>query len=134
MHLGQLELGLCTRLRWKAQVADDVAQGLSDRNRASAQYSQPQSDSQFRISTLHSASLRVVRNRVRIPLGLILSKDLSLGMVADDLDVNEASQVELFRSEHRHLEVVRSRSNGGDDESASSKRQNRTLFWWFDYG
>jgi hypothetical protein len=30
MHLGQLELGLCARSRGKAQVADDVSQGLSN--------------------------------------------------------------------------------------------------------
>lgn len=42
MHLGQLKLGLCARSRWKAQVADDVSQGLSNRSIWSAQRPEPQ--------------------------------------------------------------------------------------------
>jgi hypothetical protein len=32
----------------------------------------------------------------------VLSKDLSLRMVTDDLDVDEASDIELLGPEHRH--------------------------------
>jgi len=34
----------------------------------------------------------------------MLSEDLSFCMVADDFDVNEASQIELLGSKHRHFE------------------------------
>lgn len=37
------------------------------------------------------------------PLGLVRGKDLPLGVVANDLDVEEAPNVELLRPEHRHL-------------------------------
>jgi hypothetical protein len=40
--------------------------------------------------------------RQRIPLRLVLSKDLSLGMITEDLDIDEAAQVELLGSEHGH--------------------------------
>jgi hypothetical protein len=33
----------------------------------------------------------------------VLSKDLPFGMVADDPDIDEAAQVELLCSKHRHL-------------------------------
>ncbi len=39
-----------------------------------------------------------------IPLWLMLCKDLSLGVIADDFDVDEAAQVQLLGPEHRHLE------------------------------
>lgn len=39
-----------------------------------------------------------------IPLGLELLKGFALGVVADDLDVDEAAQIELLRPEHRHLD------------------------------
>jgi len=45
--------------------------------------------------------------RQRIPLRLVLSEDLSLGVITDDLDVDEAAQVELLGSEHGH--------DGGDE-------------------
>lgn len=38
-----------------------------------------------------------------VPLGLVLGKDLPLGVVADDLDVDEGTNVQLLRPEHRHL-------------------------------
>ena len=41
--------------------------------------------------------------RKGIPLGFMFSKDLPLGVIADDLDVDEASKVKLLRSKHRHL-------------------------------
>lgn len=40
--------------------------------------------------------------RAAIPLRLILREDLALGVVADDLDVDEAAEVELLRTEHGH--------------------------------
>jgi len=39
---------------------------------------------------------------VVVPLWLILCEDLSLGVIAQDLDVDEASQVKLLRPKHRH--------------------------------
>lgn len=39
----------------------------------------------------------------RIPLGFILLENLSLRMVADDLDVYEAAQVEALGTELRHV-------------------------------
>lgn len=45
-----------------------------------------------------------------VPLRLILGKDLPLGVVADSLNVDEASDVELLRSEHGHL------GGGGGEE------------------
>lgn len=39
----------------------------------------------------HSGALRGFPDRMLSPLGLMLSKDFSFGMVADDLDVDEAS-------------------------------------------
>lgn len=37
-----------------------------------------------------------------VPLGLVLGEDLALGMVADDLDVDEAAEVKLLGAEHGH--------------------------------
>ena len=37
-----------------------------------------------------------------IPFDLIVLVHLPLGVVADDLDIDEAAQIELFRSELRH--------------------------------
>lgn len=37
-----------------------------------------------------------------LPFRLVLSKDLSLRMITDDLDVDEASDIELLGPEHRH--------------------------------
>jgi hypothetical protein len=41
------------------------------------------------------------RGRI-LPFRLVLSKDLSLGVITDDLDVDEASNIELLGPEHRH--------------------------------
>jgi hypothetical protein len=47
--------------------------------------------------------LQVRDGRGRIlPFRLVLSKDLPLRMVADDLDVDEASDIKLLGPEHRH--------------------------------
>lgn len=37
-----------------------------------------------------------------VPFWLVFGKDLPLGMVADHFDIDEAAQIELLRSEHRH--------------------------------
>jgi hypothetical protein len=37
-----------------------------------------------------------------LPFCLVLSKDLSLCMITDDLDVDEASDIELLGPKHRH--------------------------------
>ena len=37
-----------------------------------------------------------------VPFRLVLLEDLALGVVADDLDVDEAAQVELFGAELCH--------------------------------
>lgn len=37
-----------------------------------------------------------------LSLGLVLLKDFALGVVADDLDVDETTKVQLLRSEHGH--------------------------------
>ena len=42
-----------------------------------------------------------------IPFRLVLCEDFALGVVADDFDVDEAAQIELFRAKHRHLCVWR---------------------------
>jgi hypothetical protein len=39
----------------------------------------------------HRGALRGFPDRMLSPLGLMLSEDFSFGMVADDLDVDEAS-------------------------------------------
>jgi len=36
------------------------------------------------------------------PLDFVRSKDLPLGVVADDLDIDEAAKIQLFGAEHRH--------------------------------
>jgi hypothetical protein len=36
------------------------------------------------------------------PFRLVLSKDFSLCVITDDLDVDEASDIELLGPEHRH--------------------------------
>lgn len=38
-----------------------------------------------------------------IPLCLVFCENLSLGVVSNDLDVDEASKVQLLRPEHRHV-------------------------------
>ena len=54
-----------------------------------------------------------------VPLGFVLRKDLPLCMVADNSDIDEAAQVELLRSEHRHLGCLcnqnRARLDGRDE-------------------
>lgn len=37
-----------------------------------------------------------------VPFWLVLGEYFSLGVVADDFDVDEAAQIELLRAEHRH--------------------------------
>ena len=44
----------------------------------------------------------IAYNCKTIPLGLVLLEDLSLRVISDDPDVDEAAQVELFCSELRH--------------------------------
>lgn len=41
--------------------------------------------------------------RVCAPLSLVLLKDLALGVVTQSADVDEAAQIELLGTEHRHL-------------------------------
>jgi hypothetical protein len=60
------------------------------------------------LQSYSSSARRNVQDGVLVPRGLILCKDLSLGMVADDPDVDEGSQVELLGSEHGHVDGVRS--------------------------
>ncbi len=38
-----------------------------------------------------------------IPLCLVLCKDLSLRMVSNDLNIDEATKVQFLRPEHRHV-------------------------------
>jgi hypothetical protein len=45
--------------------------------------------------------MRDGRGRI-LPFRLVRSKDLSLRMITDDLDVDEASNIELLGPEHRH--------------------------------
>lgn len=52
------------------------------------------------------SSWRIFPDGAFVPLGLVLCEDLSLGVVTDDPDVNESSQVELLGSEHRHRDGV----------------------------
>jgi hypothetical protein len=54
-------------------------------------------------------------NRTLVPLGFMLRKNLSFGMVADDPDVDEAAQVELLRSKHRHLDCASNEDRVGID-------------------
>lgn len=42
-----------------------------------------------------------------VPLSLVFCEDLALGVVAHDLGVNEATQIQLFGSEHRHVGGMR---------------------------
>jgi hypothetical protein len=55
------------------------------------------------IITIAIDSPRVRNERSRIlPFSLVFSEDLSLCMITDDLDVDEASDIELLGPEHRH--------------------------------
>ena len=40
---------------------------------------------------------------VAVPLGFVLLEYFALGVVADDFDVDEAAEIELFRAKHGHL-------------------------------
>jgi hypothetical protein len=43
------------------------------------------------------------RQKGGIPFRLVLSENLALGMVADYLDVDKTTKVELLGPEHRHV-------------------------------
>ena len=43
------------------------------------------------------------KKRRGIPFRLVLSEDLAFRVVANHLDIDEAAEIESFRSEHRHL-------------------------------
>lgn len=45
----------------------------------------------------------------------MLGEDFALGVVANDFDVDEAAQVELFGAEHRHAEGLAGDEGFGDD-------------------
>lgn len=116
VHLRQLQLGLRAHARREGRVADDVAEGLSvcgKRARKQSVNALPVFSSVLLSSRL--SSLPASRNGAAdcfwsgpigwadVPLRLVLLVHLPLGVVADDLDVDEAAQVELLRPEHRHL-------------------------------
>ena len=50
-----------------------------------------------------------------VPFGFVLRKDLAFCMVADNSDIDKAAQVELLRSEHRHLGCVRNQNRARFD-------------------
>ncbi|KFZ01188.1 hypothetical protein V501_10163 [Pseudogymnoascus sp. VKM F-4519 (FW-2642)] len=98
-----LELCLGAHAAGEGGVADDVAEGLSVARELSAESNHP------------SILLSFDRGEEKewawsVPLRLVLGEDLALGVVADDLDVDEAAEVELLGAEHGHD------GGGGGDE------------------
>ncbi len=103
MHLRQLELGLRPGSGRKSQVADDVSEGLSVMANRSARHC----GSQLDLREWYRSSGKLCRcwgvmsgEDGDLPFWFVFCEDLSLGVVADDFDVDEAAQVELLRSEH----------------------------------
>jgi hypothetical protein len=79
--------------RWESEVSDDVSKSLSRR---------------VSISIHTNASNGICGGPMLlmscIPLCLVLRENLSLRVVANDLDVDKTTQVQLFRSKHGHLD------------------------------
>jgi len=101
MHLGQLELCLRAGSCWKAHIADDVSQSLSiNKNLVSIALS-------IRIAFAESQCFCAMCWRLRVlnvPLWFVRRENLPLGVIANDLDVDEPTKVKLLRSEHRHVD------------------------------
>jgi hypothetical protein len=97
VHLRQLQLRLCAHAGGERYIADDVAEGLSVARNC-----------QLSPGFIHRTVFRSIAARRKgywvlfVPLGLVLGEDLALGVVADDLDVDEAAEVELLGAEHGH--------------------------------
>ena len=94
MHLGQLKLRLCSRSCGEGHIADDVSKSLSiDRN----VISRASNNSEISISpTIEMRRCSAGMGVPIVPFRLVLSEDLPLGVISDDLDIDEASQVELL--------------------------------------
>ena len=94
MHLGQLELGLGSCPRGEGGVSYDVAQSLPIvfRDKLSAK------------NENHIGDRTRSEGNAGGPLGLKLSESFSLGVVPNDVDVEEAADVELLGPELRHGE------------------------------
>ena len=89
VHLGQLELCLCSRSRGEGHIADDVSKSLPiDRNVVSRapRYSVVSGSSVVSFSQIQGV----------VPFGFMLSKDLPLCVISNNLDVDKAPQVELL--------------------------------------
>ncbi len=106
MHLGELQLGDGAGAGREGGVADDVAEGLSARS-----VSAPNPSRARETQTRHGES---------VPLGLVGLEGLALRVVADDLDVGVAPEVELLGPKHGH-------GGGGDSSSALSSGWSSSL-------
>ncbi len=95
MHLGELELCLCAHTGWELEVADNVAECLSGGQLSVFLAWKDSQQCQF------SNDCDCARKVVAVPLSLKLGERLPLGVVANDLDVDVASQVELLGTEER---------------------------------
>lgn len=95
VHLCQLQLGLCPRPCRKRLVTDDVSECLS------VSFIPLASSSRSSFPGPGRGSARV---DAHAPLCLGRLKGLSLGVVADGLDVEEAAQIELLGAEGRHCD------------------------------
>lgn len=97
MHLRELELRLRARSLWESGVADDVSQGLPA-------YAQ--------CISIYARSCRPVTigglwvGDPFVPFWLIALEDLALRVVADDLRIDKAAQIEPLRSKLRHLVCI----------------------------
>ena len=87
MHLAELELGDGACTRRERRVPDGVSQGLSIRLLV-----------QLLGFLSHASAVRR-----SLPLCLGLCESHTLGVVTDRLDVDEATQIQLFRPDERHL-------------------------------
>lgn len=89
MHLGQLKLCLSSGTCGECHIADDVSKSLSMDSNTVSRASQ---HSQMPISSRNPFA-QMMR---AVPFGFMFSKDLPLGMISNDLDIDKASQVELL--------------------------------------
>lgn len=103
MHLTQLELCLGSSSGWESQVANHVPKSLSIIRQWLAWYQQDQEHSK---RCLYRSAWRFSERREYIPLRFMLCENLSLGVITNDLDVDEAPQIQLLWPEHRHAEEI----------------------------
>jgi len=91
MHLGQLELGRSPHSWRKAQVANDVTEGLSRVRGSAHSLHLKAKPSKVNCALKESHRVLIMKRCPFIPLRFVLRKDLSFGMVSQNLDIDKTT-------------------------------------------